>query len=300
MVAGWSAQEIGGFIGHNGIQSNATAGNNITLNNLMFVGTMYHARPGSSNISFTLPSSSTGTYMSELVANVNNKTTLYATQIILAGMRYASPTAVARNKWQGNGNSDGDKAYGTKMRYDFILLEEMPYEGEDWEGMIYDEDWLNEYLVGGAENVNNYSSLDIADAFAYSAGLEMQVPAGLQSMIDTAIAAGRFHNFNPITVSIMDRTGDELSGSVYTIANASELMYAVNLSQDNDVTFSGYTLRLTANIDLNPGWTGHVTVDGSGNAATVLSRTSLSTSSAALRSSTEPLMAVTTTSRVSS
>lgn len=264
VVAGWSAQEIGGFIGHNGLQSNATAGNNVRLSNLMFVGTMYHARPGSSNISFTLPSSSTGTYMSELVANVNNKTTLYATQIILAGMRYASPTTVGRNKWQGSGNSDST-AYGTKMRYDFILLEEMPYDGEDWEGFIYDEDWLNEYLVGGAENVNNYTSLDIADAFAYSAGLEMQVPAGLQSMIDTAIAAGRFHNFNPITVSIMDRTGEELAGSVYTISNASELMYAVNLSQDNDVTFSGYTLRLTANIDLNPGWTGHVTVsDGEG------------------------------------
>ena len=50
------------------------------------------------------------------------------------------------------------------------------------------------------------------------------------------------------------------SGTVFEIADAADLRGAARLSQQG-VTFSGYTLKLTANIDLNPGWNAEVKVE---------------------------------------
>ena len=49
------------------------------------------------------------------------------------------------------------------------------------------------------------------------------------------------------------------SGTVFEIADAADLRGAARLSQQG-VTFSGYTLQLTNNIDFNPGWDAKVTV----------------------------------------
>ena len=50
------------------------------------------------------------------------------------------------------------------------------------------------------------------------------------------------------------------SGTVFEIADAADLRGAAKLSQAG-VTFAGYTLKLTANIDLNPGWDAEVKVN---------------------------------------
>ena len=50
------------------------------------------------------------------------------------------------------------------------------------------------------------------------------------------------------------------SGTVFEIADAADLRGAARLSQQG-VTFSGYTLKLTANIDLNPGWNAEIKVE---------------------------------------
>ena len=49
------------------------------------------------------------------------------------------------------------------------------------------------------------------------------------------------------------------SGTVFEIADAADLRGAAKLSREG-VTFSGYTLKLTADIDLNPGWNGKTTI----------------------------------------
>ena len=49
------------------------------------------------------------------------------------------------------------------------------------------------------------------------------------------------------------------AGTVFEIADAADLRGAARLSQQG-VTFSGYTLKLTNNIDLNPGWSAEVEV----------------------------------------
>ena len=51
------------------------------------------------------------------------------------------------------------------------------------------------------------------------------------------------------------------SGTTFEIADAADLRGAARLSQAG-VTFSGYTLKLTADIDLNPGWDAEVKVSG--------------------------------------
>ena len=50
------------------------------------------------------------------------------------------------------------------------------------------------------------------------------------------------------------------SGTVFELADAADLRGAARLSQQG-VTFSGYTLKLTANIDLNPGWDAEIKVE---------------------------------------
>lgn len=61
------------------------------------------------------------------------------------------------------------------------------------------------------------------------------------------------------TKDIMDYTGSEAAGSVFTVSNAAGLVYAAELSRKGE-TFAGKTLKLLADIDLNPGWNAHVNV----------------------------------------
>ena len=63
-----------------------------------------------------------------------------------------------------------------------------------------------------------------------------------------------------VDTSWYDATAE--SGTVFELADAADLRGAAKLSQSG-VTFKGYTLKLTADIDLNPGWDAEVkVVDG--------------------------------------
>ena len=72
-----------------------------------------------------------------------------------------------------------------------------------------------------------------------------------------AVAADGGATQNVVDTSWYD--GSAASGTVFEIADAADLRGAAKLSREG-VTFSGYTLKLTADIDLNPGWNGKTTI----------------------------------------
>ena len=82
-----------------------------------------------------------------------------------------------------------------------------------------------------------------------------------------AVAADGGATQNVVDTSWYD--GSAASGTVFEIADAADLRGAAKLSREG-VTFSGYTLKLTADIDLNPGWNGKTTItDGKATLPTI-------------------------------
>ena len=64
----------------------------------------------------------------------------------------------------------------------------------------------------------------------------------------------------PMAVDTSWYNSSAASGTVFEIADGADLRGAAKLSREG-VTFAGYTLKLTANIDLNPGWNAQVKVE---------------------------------------
>ena len=89
-----------------------------------------------------------------------------------------------------------------------------------------------------------------ATDWAYNETLGYVAPKTMQSL--TSLPAG--------VKDILDYDGTEKSNMIFTVSNAAGLLYAAELSRSG-VQFTGQTLKLTADIDLNPGWNAHVTVE---------------------------------------
>ncbi len=84
-------------------------------------------------------------------------------------------------------------------------------------------------------------------------------PAYIVTKFGTALTA-KVNALPTVTpVSIQSYTGNEPAGTVFTISTREDLLHASELSMSG-VEFSGYTLMLGADINLNPGWDAKVTV----------------------------------------
>lgn len=88
--------------------------------------------------------------------------------------------------------------------------------------------------------------------------LIMSMMIGILVPLQVVAESGSTATATPVVDTSWYVSGAE-SGTVFEIADAADLRGAARLSQQG-VTFSGYTLKLTNNIDFNPGWNAKVTV----------------------------------------
>ncbi|MBO4308812.1 MAG: MBL fold metallo-hydrolase [Clostridia bacterium] len=114
--------------------------------------------------------------------------------------------------------------------------------------------WPDKVWVGQMTAENVAAREDYRNAgFVYHEGIGLGVPGEIVPVLNGTYSAIAEDTPNP---SIRDYDGSQY---LYEISSVEDLLYAAELSQNGE-TFSGKVLRLTADIDLNPGWDADVTI----------------------------------------
>ena len=235
----WAGCEAGGLVGQ--------AAKAYTIENCTFAGTvglMWNDSTTFSGQTFRCPpASNSSSAGNQIIADYGGQSGSVISNVVLAGN-------VIRNTGSSAQTTNGGVAYGlgrsTRSGNTPTVTNALIGQFTTLSAAVAAEKVIN-------ENSPMYTYSDDLGFLVATPNYEM----GLADLPDGTATTQSIQEF---------LNGAYNPGSIFTIATPGDLIYAAQLSQKG-YTFAGYTLKLTANIDLNPGWNAKITV--SGGAATI-------------------------------